>query len=994
MATPDRVESPPDRHREPGNRDEAWARRPVPEAVLEVVRELVEELEPARDRAQGRGKKVALDSSLGRELGLDSLSRTELAGRLEERFAVTLPDRVLWEAESPRDLLRAVSRAAASGAPPRAAPEPGSQPVSESLPSVSGIPRGLEEARSAEEAGESPWPEEATTLVDVLEWHAAAHPDRRHILLLERGLERGPGEGNEEELTYGELRQRSRRAAAALQALGLERGQGVGLMLPTALEYFAAFLGVQMAGGVPVPLYPPMRRSQIEDHLKRQTGILDNAQVRTLITFEEVKTLARLVQARVPTLERVITPDALAGEADDLQPPPVSGDDTAFLQYTSGSTGSPKGVILTHANLLANLRAMGRVADLQPDDVLVSWLPLYHDMGLIGAWMGSLYFGIPLVLMSPLSFLSRPARWLWAIHRYRGTISAAPNFAYELCLKKIADDDLEGLDLSSWRIALNGAEPVSPRSVERFPDRFGAWGFREETLMPVYGLAESSLGVAFSPPERKPWIDTVDRKEFQTRRRAVRVKADEPERGEEQERPLQFVSCGRPIPGHEVRFVGPDGEELEERQEGRLQFRGPSATSGYFRNPEDTARLFRGGWLDSGDLGYLADGEIFLTGRSKDVIIRAGRNIYPQEVEDAVGDLDGVRKGCVAVFATRDEASGTEKLVIVAETRLPDDPEHRAERDELRRRVEGVTLDLVGTDPDAVVLAPPRTVPKTSSGKLRRSAARELYEKDQLHAPQRAVWWQVMRLALSGVGPSLRSLGRRARTWLYAAWFWGLFGLQAGPVWLVVWALPSRSLRRRFIRAMARLMAFLTGTGLKTEGMEHLQGSPPRVITANHSSYLDGFVLAAVLPPDAAYLVKAELRNNAFARIFLERIGCVFVERFDPQKGEEASSQAMAALERGDHLVFFPEATFDRTPRLLPFRMGAFVVAARSGTPVVPVVLRGTRAKLRPESWWPRPGDIAVTVCPSVAPQGNTWADAVELRDRVREAIAARLPGA
>jgi len=955
------------------------AREAAPQAVLAVVHDLVQELEPARSRRI----KVALDSSLGSELGLDSLSRAELLGRLEARFGVTLPDRVLREAESPRDLLRAVSQAVS-----RVVSRGSARASSRTKPTEEPTPPDLGDDRTEDLSGESPWPEQAATLLEVLDWHAERHPDRRHILYLERG----PGEGAEEALTYGGLRERSRRAAAALQSLGLEPSQSVGLMLPSGLDYFAAFVGILRAGGVPVPLYPPMRRSQIEDHLERQTAILDNAQVRVLVTFDEVKALARLVQARVPTLERVVTTDALTGNPADLRPARVRGDDTAFLQYTSGSTGLPKGVILTHANLLANLRAMGRVADLQPDDVLVSWLPLYHDMGLIGAWMGTLYFGIPLVLMSPLAFLSRPARWLWAIHHYRGTISAAPNFAYELCLKKISDDELTGLDLSSWRIALNGAEPVSPRSIERFPERFGPWGFRAETLMPVYGLAESSLGVAFTSPAGKPRIDAVDRKELLTHRRAVRVDDRTGERSETAERPLRFVSCGRPIPDHEVRFVGPDGEELEERQEGRLQFRGPSATSGYFRNPQATADLFEDGWLDSGDLGYLADGEIFLTGRSKDLIIRAGRNIYPQEVEDAVGDLDGVRKGCVAVFASRDEELGTERLVVLAETRLEDDPEHRDERDELRRRIEQTAMDLVGTDPDEVVLVAPRTVPKTSSGKLRRSAARELYEQGKLDAPRRAVWWQVVRLAFSAAVPLLRSYGRRVRAWLYAVWFWGLFVLLAGPVWLTVWALPTRPLRRRFIRSMARLMARLTGTGLRVEGSEHLEGSPPRVIISNHVSYLDGFVLTAVLPPNGAYLVKGELRDNPFARIFLQRVGFLLVERFDPKKAEEASGEALAAVERGDDLVIFPEGTFDHSGRLLPFRMGAFVVAARTGTPLVPVVLRGTRRKM--QGRFPRSGDVSVVVCPPVSPKGKTWADAVALREAVREVISHRIPGA
>jgi 1-acyl-sn-glycerol-3-phosphate acyltransferase len=389
------------------------------------------------------------------------------------------------------------------------------------------------------------------------------------------------------------------------------------------------------------------------------------------------------------------------------------------------------------------------------------------------------------------------------------------------------------------------------------------------------------------------------------------------------------------------------------------------------------------GWLDSGDLGYVAEGEVYLTGRVKDVVIRAGRNIYPQEVEDAVGDLEGVRRGCVAVFAATEEGAGTERLVVLAESRLAaDDAESR---EELRDRIRAVAMDLTGTDPDDVVLAPPRTVPKTSSGKLRRSAARDLYETGDLGAPMRAVWLQLARLALSGLGPARRRLERRVAGLAYATWFWAVTALVAVPVWLLVVLLPGRGRRRRVVRAVARGMARLTGTALEVRGLEHLrEGSEPRVVVSNHASYLDGFALPAILPPACAYVVKGELQENPFARIFLERLGSVFVERFDPGKGEEESEKGVSALERGDHLVIFPESTFQRAPGLMPFRMGAFVVAARAGTPIVPLVVRGTRSKLRGGSWFPRSGPVQVIVRPEIAPEGTEWDHAVELRNRVR----------
>ena len=262
-------------------------------------------------------------------------------------------------------------------------------------------------------------------------------------------------------------------------------------------------------------------------------------------------------------------------------------------------------------------------------DIFVSWLPLYHDMGLIGAWLGCLYFAAPLYVMSPLSFLMRPESWLWAIHRFRATLSGAPNFAYELCLNKIDDRNLEGLDLSSLRMTVNGAEPVSVPALRRFIERFGHYGFRPGAMAPVYGLAENSVGLAFPPPGRPPVIDRVDRGLLSVRGIAAPALTDDP-------RALEIASCGAPLPGHEVRIVDELGFELGERHEGRLEFRGPSATSGYFRNETKTRELFHGSWLDSGDRGYMAGGEVYITGRIKDIIIRAGRHIYPQEIEEAI----------------------------------------------------------------------------------------------------------------------------------------------------------------------------------------------------------------------------------------------------------------------------------------------------------------------------------------------------------------------
>jgi len=916
-------------------------RRISAESLVEVVREVTAELHP---RGLG-GHEVALDSSLERDLGLDSLGRVEVLLRLERVFGLSLSEQVLATAESPRDLLRAAQAAGVRVTTP--GPEQGRI----ELERASGVP------------------ERAATLSEVLDWHAERHPERVHIHLYEEG-------GQTREITYAELRAGAGAVARGLAEHGLLPGETVGLMHPTGFDYFLALYGTLLAGGVPVPLYPPARPGQLEDHLRRQTGILANARSRFLVTVDQAKPLLRLVAPHAPELRSLVTVGDLSAAGPSLPPVPRAAGDVVLLQYTSGSTGQPKGVVVTHANLLANLRAGGAAIQADSSDVFVSWLPLYHDMGLIGACFASLYFAIPLVLMSPLAFLTRPERWLQAIHRHRGTLTASPNFGYELCLRRVRDEHLEGLDLSSLRVAFNGAEPVSPETIAAFPRRFAAWGFRPEAMYPVYGLAESTVALAFPPLGRAPLVDAVRRDELASAGRAVPADAGDASA-------LHFVSCGGPIPGHEIRIVDAAGSELGERREGRLQFRGPSATSGYFRNPEATRRLFHGDWLDSGDRAYVAAGEVYLTGRAKDLVIRAGRNIYPHELEEAVGDLPGVRKGCVAVFGSPDPVSGTERLVVVAESRAGE----TAEREEIARRITALSVDLVGAPPEDVVVAPPHTVLKTSSGKIRRAACRELYESGRIGAAERAPWVQLVRVAASTLWPSVRRVLQAGLELAYGWLAWLVAGAATALLWAGSACLPGVERRWRFVARVLRLVARLTATPLRVDGLDNLPRDQPFVLAANHSSYLDGMVLTALLPLPLAWVVKRELRESWTTSLPLRRLGVLFVERFDAEQGAEDARRLTAELRRGRSLGFFPEGTFVRSPGLLPFRMGAFVAAAQAGVPLVPVVVRGTRSKLRAGQWRPRRGGVAVRVLPPIAADGDGWKDAVALRERARAEI-------
>jgi 1-acyl-sn-glycerol-3-phosphate acyltransferase len=917
----------------------------TPSQLLAVITAMLSELRG------GEVPLVTLDDHLESRLGIDSLARMELMLRLEKAFAVRMPEPMVEQAQTPRDLLRALAAAS-----PRQREEFGPLGAAEPVPSA---PDGLA------------LPHRAGTLIEVLQWHADRSGDRVHVSFL------GDGDAPLQRLTHAVLLERAQKVAAGLQRAGLAPGESVALMLPTSLGFFEAFAGILLAGGVPIPIYPPFRASQIEDHLRRQAHILDNGRAVLLISDERARLSASILRAGVPALRSVFTIDRLLELGGTWHPGRTSAQDTALLQYTSGSTGQPKGVVLTHANLLANIRVMGQALKATPGDVFVSWLPLYHDMGLIGAWMGSLYHGVPLFVMPPQAFLARPSRWLQALHRHRGTLSAAPNFAYEILATKVLDDELEGLDLSAWRVAANGAEPVHAATLTRFAERFRPYGFDPRSMMPMYGLAESGVGLAFPPLGRGPRIDCIDRRVLNAEGRAEPVSAAQAPSG------MQVVCCGQPLAGHEIRVVDVRGAEVPERREGRIEFRGPSASAGYFHNADATRALFRDDWLDTGDVGYVAEGEIYLTSRVKDLIIRGGHNIHPYDLEEAVGNLQGVRQGCVAVFGAADPMSSTDRVVVLAETRTKD-PGLRAG---LRERIGALSIALLGVPADEIVLAEPRTVLKTSSGKIRRAACRTLYEQGRLRAANRSVGWQVARLELDAIARRLREPLQRALNALYAGWAWTLFGLGAA-VAAPIALLPTRGVRKRAARAVARLVVQTSMLPLHVQGADRLEARPA-VVVVNHASYVDWLVLTAVLPPEMSFVAKSDLARFRPLRWVLSRMGTRFVERDDVHASVEDARALLRAVQGGESLVFFPEGTLTRAPGLGGFQMGAFVAAADAGVALVPVSLRGTRSVLRDGSWWPHRHPVEIHVHAPLHARAHGWREALELRNAARERIAA-----
>ncbi|MGA8451398.1 MAG: AMP-binding protein [Candidatus Acidiferrales bacterium] len=961
----------------------------VQRQAMASVRQLLVELGSARgiEEFTARGAQAHLE----RELGLGSLERVELMLRLGDACGVRLPDSVVAEADTVQDLIDAIlreeSRAAGNGASASASVAAAAAP---SAASPATRPDIEQQIRSAE------------TLTEILRLRGRAEPNRVHIQIYEEDEQLRT-------ITFGELYERASAVAVDLRERGLEPGQTVAIMLPTCAGFFFTFAGILFAGGIPVPIYPPFRADRIAEYATRQSNILRNAEARFLVTWRQAENLAKLLQPRVPTLREVLNVRNLnatgaAGSATRGAKAPeeatkqwravehlshhARGSEIAFLQYTSGSTGDPKGVVLTHANLLANIHSIISGLHVQASDVCVSWLPLYHDMGLIGAWFVPIFTGVRLVVMSPLAFLSRPERWLRAIQRHRATISPAPNFAYELCVRKIADKDLQGLDLSSWRSAINGAEPVRAETLERFATRFAPYGFRRDALSPVYGLAEGSLAVSVPQMSAGYKVDRIDRAQFESEGRAVPVTAAGGDAAV-----LEVVNAGKPLPSVEVRIADADGRELGERRQGRLWFRGPAATSGYYRNEAATRELMRQeNWLDSGDLAYAADGDLYITGRAKDMIIKAGRNIYPHEVEEIAGRVTGVRTGCVVAFGAPDERTGTERLVVAAELR------DAGSAKRIEGEIASVVTAAMGMPPDVIALLPPQSIPKTSSGKLRRSETRRLFLEGKLGRKQQAPWLQIAKLAAQGALPrvsqSLQQAARNSYQFLYGVCALTAFSAVLIPLWAVVGCTRDRKRAARFARTGARMMLAAARVPVEVEGGEILAErakTGPWIFAPNHSSYLDILVILGFLPPEVRFVSKGEIREMPFISTIAKRSGQFAFNRADPHARIRQAEEVNAALKNGESVVIFPEGTFTPMAGIRPFQLGAFKAAADTQCPICPVSVRGARQVLRDKTTLPRPGRVIVTFSLPIMPDpaaGNDWHEIVRLRDATREAIA------
>ncbi|MBK5290463.1 MAG: AMP-binding protein [Acidobacteriia bacterium] len=877
--------------------------------VLAIIRELL--LEQGKTQEAG---KLAPASSFQRDLGLASLDLVELVVRCESKLDIELPDEIAEQADSPAGWVRAIQQGSHDSQ---------AKSVYRIVPPSADAPAA---------------PGTARNLAEVLRWHAEAGPGRVHMHLFEEGSGQG--------ITCAQLLNAAETVARGLISKGLRRNDTVALMLPNSADFLHAFFGVVLAGGIPVPIYPPADSSRIAEYTGRQIGLLANAQARFLISFERARAVWPILRVRLPGLLEVTTVAALAelGRRASGRLPQPSG--TALIQYTSGSTAEPKGVVLTQAGVLANIRAVGERLSVKPNDAVVSWLPLCSDMGLVGCWLFSLYHGTPLTLLAPQEFQRRPESWLWAIHDSRGTLSAAPNSAYEHCVRRIPMWTLDGIDLSCWRVAVNAGEPVLPSTVRGFVRRFRSTGFRAEAVLPAYGLAESSVALALPVPGHAPAPD---------------------EDG--------FYPVGTPLKGHHVRVVADDGSEVAPGTVGHLQLLRLSSGGGYVgvENPEAQRAAQQAPfcanymqaqraaqqapscasepeqWLDSGDLARITDGQITITGRAKEIILKQGRGLAPQAIESAVNDVPGVRAGFVAAIGVPDAMTGTETLVVVAESAATD----RMDMQRVRAGVESAVADAIGTDPDEVLLIPPGTLPKTANGKLRRQQSKQLYLAGRLGAQPPPVWLQISGLwtrnsaglVWNGLAGAVTA-SRRALVHTLAR----VVALAGGCL--------ARVAGARWVPVAARWVLRVLGRMPKHEGLA-LRG--PVVVMANRCGPLDPVSLAALVSGDVLFAGAEALHGLPPTTAFLLRPAVA------------ASREEIArALRAKAVVILLPDSPVGVTAARSRFRLDALRAAIDEKVPVVPLAMQELQDQTLTQS-----GE-------AIASQGLPVTD---LREKVRESL-------
>jgi len=574
-----------------------------------------------------------------------------------------------------------------------------------------------------------------STLVDLLRWRADHQPNQRAYTYLV------DGEQEEEHLTYQELDGRAKAIAALLQQKGLV-GKQVLLLYPAGLAYITAFFGCLYAGGIAVPAYPP-RRKRADPRLE---AIATNSESSVALTTTEIMAHRERISTNSSDLQNMLWLDTgliTNNLGTEWQEPNIPSESLAFLQYTSGSTGVPKGVMVSHDNLLHNQSMIHASFNQNKSSLVVGWLPFYHDMGLIGNLLYSLYVGVPYVFMAPAAFVQKPLRWLQAISRYRATGSGGPNFAYELCLERIEPQQLSGLDLSCWEVAFNGAEPIRTETLTRFSERFIPYGFRYEAFHCCYGLAESTLFVTADFKLEQPNILTMPQENLKQGSLSFIEKSDEGNKS--------LVGVGRNWLDQQIVIVNPETMTIcQENQVGEVWLTSQSVAQGYWKRSTETKETFRaylndtgeGPFLRSGDLGFVQHGQLYITGRLKDLIIIRGRNHYPQDIERTVEESHAMLQfGGGGAFSI--DVDEVEQLIVVQEVKRTAWHQLKIDQDQVDEVIETIRRAVSnqhGVSPHVILLLKPMKLPKTSSGKVRRHACRIGYLQGTLDIVRQALF--------------------------------------------------------------------------------------------------------------------------------------------------------------------------------------------------------------------------------------------------------------
>ena len=520
--------------------------------------------------------------------------------------------------------------------------------------------------------------------------------------------------------SYSEIAQIASRFGAAFRRRGLKKGDRVALIIPDQKTFAFSFLGAMHAGLIPVPVSPPLGLAAFNHYLESVRHILIKADAHMVFTDDDIKkVIGRLLSK---SLRSIVSERDLGVDRTEMKVDSLASDELAFIQFTSGSTKSPKGVAVLHSTLSIHAQyVMFEGVKVESGDRTCSWLPFHHDMGLIGFMLAPIVSATPIDFIPTLLFLKQPVEWLRLITHQKGTISFGPNSAYALCVKRIKAEDMEGLDLSSWRLAGCGAEPIHLSTLTEFTNKFASVGVRKESFTPTYGLAEATLAVTFSPLDRPPEGESIVVDDL-----AVKGLAKPAVGGEKHH--VTVVNCGKAFDQHELRIVDKDGHSCPDRKIGEIVTRGPSIAAGYFNDLPATSETFKDGWLYTGDLGYLVNRDLYVCGRIKDLIFVMGKNYYPSDLEFVASSVEGIRKGCVAAFSASSPKKEIERVIICAETRLP-----LKHFEELKNKIQKRILNEIGLKIDKSVILPARTLPKTSSGKIQRRICKERYLNHTLH---------------------------------------------------------------------------------------------------------------------------------------------------------------------------------------------------------------------------------------------------------------------